>query len=307
MNIRPIEDRDIPEVVGIMLRNWDGVMSQHHSPAVVSRFRGEVTPDWLRRQMAWKRIFVVEDADGIVASGGLADFGDKGKPKYCVSQFFVRPDLHGRGIGGLLMGHILLAARDAGVELLHVPSSRNAVPFYRKAGFSICGEQPDAADEITWMSANIFAIRRFADEDAGHVARLVTDNLLLVNVREYGEGAAKELASFYSPDLIREYARNGEMYVAVEGTRIAGTATLERDRIRNVFVRMDRHGRGIGGALMQRVEEIARDGGLKRLRLQANSAAVEFYRRLGYVRLGEIDERVGSFAIRMIEMEKTPL
>ena len=31
-------------------------------------------------------------------------------------------------------------------------SSRNAVPFYRHAGFVVGQDQPDAAIEITWMT-----------------------------------------------------------------------------------------------------------------------------------------------------------
>jgi len=124
MTIRPINEADIPAVVEMMLLNWDGVMSQHHSPAVVRRFRSEVTPEWLRRQMKWKQIFVL-------------------------------PDLHGRGIGTLLMKHLRETARRSGVTCLHVPSSRNAVSFYQCVGFAVDAAQPDSADEITWMTMSL--------------------------------------------------------------------------------------------------------------------------------------------------------
>ena len=99
MTIRSIREEDIPSVVEMMLLNWDRVMSKHHSAAVVKKFRGEVTPAWLTRQMGWKQIWVVEEAGEIVATGALADFGSPETPKLSVSLFFVRPELHGRGIG----------------------------------------------------------------------------------------------------------------------------------------------------------------------------------------------------------------
>ncbi|OPY68208.1 MAG: hypothetical protein A4E63_02062 [Syntrophorhabdus sp. PtaU1.Bin050] len=48
MVIRSIGSEDIPNVVEIMLLNWDGVMAKRHSPNVGKKFKGEVTPDWPR-------------------------------------------------------------------------------------------------------------------------------------------------------------------------------------------------------------------------------------------------------------------
>lgn len=155
MTIRPIREEDVPTVVDMMHLNWDRVMSAYHSASVVARFRDEVTPNWLRWQMAWKQVFVVEEGGEIIATGALADLGTPDSPKISVSQFFVRPASHGRGIGRQLLQHLVQAARRQGNTRLHVPSSRNAVPFYRASGFTVDAEQPDVADEITWMSMDV--------------------------------------------------------------------------------------------------------------------------------------------------------
>jgi GNAT superfamily N-acetyltransferase len=155
MTIRPIRDEDVRCVIEIMTLNWDGVMAKHHSPEVVKKFRGEITPDWLKRQMGWKQVLVVEEGGEIVATGALANFGSPDNPRHSISQFFVRPDHHGRGIGTLLMRHLIGRARASGIRDLHVPSSRNAVSFYQKAGFVVDAAQPDLDDEITWMTKNI--------------------------------------------------------------------------------------------------------------------------------------------------------
>lgn len=100
-------------------------------------------------------ISVVEEAGGIVATGALADLGTPGSPMPSASQFFVRPDLHGRGIGTFLMKHLREIARTSGVTCLRVPSSRNAISFYRSTRFTVDVAQPDSADEITWMTMNL--------------------------------------------------------------------------------------------------------------------------------------------------------
>ncbi len=151
MNVRRIEEADIPAVVDLIHRNWDEVLSKHHSAHVVARFRGEVTPDTMRQQMSWKEVYVVESDGAIVATGALANFGVGDAPKHSVSNLFVRPGLHGRRIGSALMHRLFGSARSSGIAVLHVPSSRNAIAFYQRFGFVQDALQPDATDEITWM------------------------------------------------------------------------------------------------------------------------------------------------------------
>ena len=46
-------------------------------------------------------------------------------------------------------------AKETGALELHVPSSRNAVGFYEKMGFSVDNVQQDIQDEITWMTKTL--------------------------------------------------------------------------------------------------------------------------------------------------------
>jgi GNAT superfamily N-acetyltransferase len=113
------------------------------------------------------------------------------------------------------------------------------------------------------------------------------------------------LARFYSPKLLLEYAQNGNLYVAVEHSTIIGTAALDQDRVRNVFVRIDHHQQGIGKILMQHIEDIARQHGKIRLSLRASVSAVVFYQKLGFAIVEEIEERIGDAVIKVVEMAKT--
>lgn len=147
-------------------------------------------------------------------------------------------------------------------------------------------------------------VRQCEVGDVRDVSRIIINNLMVINVIDYGKFAAVQLARFYTPALVLDYARHGEMYVAVERNQIVGTATLEDNRVRNVFVHIGRHRRGIGRILMQHIEEMARQRGKKGPILHANISAVDFYRKHGYEQVGEVEERIGDARIKMISMQK---
>ena len=122
MVIRPIEETDLDAVERIILRNWDEVLPDYHSAAVVAKFRGRVSVDSLRDQMAWKRIFVAEIDGAIIATGSFANFGSTEEPKYSISNVFVCPEFQRRGVGGKVLGFLCELARGQGITSLYVPS-----------------------------------------------------------------------------------------------------------------------------------------------------------------------------------------
>ncbi len=151
---------------------------------------------------------------------------------------------------------------------------------------------------------NAIVIRRFEVREAEVVSRLIVDNLLQVNVYDYGEATVRQLARFYTPEFVMDYAQAGEMVVALEGQSLVGTATLQQEWVRNVFVRVGWHRRGIGRRLMHYIEEAARRQALPRLLLRANLAAVDFYHKLGFTSVEIKEESVGEALLRTMLMEK---
>jgi predicted GNAT family N-acyltransferase len=63
-------------------------------------------------------------------------------------------------------------------------------------------------------------------------------------------------------------------------------------KMRQVAVAADRQGKGIGRAMVERSEEIAREHGFTEMVLHARETAVPFYEALGYDRVGERFEEV---------------
>lgn len=93
-------------------------------------------------------------------------------------------------------------------------------------------------------------------------------------------------------DVRRKLAVQPEMFlVAVAAGEVVGTVMAgydgHRGWINYLVVASDCRGRGIGRGLMEEAERLLRGLGCPKINLQVragNTAAVEFYRRLGYAR-----------------------
>jgi putative acetyltransferase len=126
-------------------------------------------------------------------------------------------------------------------------------------------------------------------------------------------------AAHYSPDVIDTWAaapppatmpllvRAGGGIVAEEEGAVLGYAVLDADtgEIDAVFVEPSSQGCGIGQALLQTLETMARDRALDVLFLSASLNAVAFYRRAGFRVLRErLYPHRSGIAIRAMLMEK---
>src|SRR5215204_1859014 len=89
-----------------------------------------------------------------------------------------------------------------------------------------------------------------------------------------------------------ETERNNMHMAAYEDDQMLGCCMLveedpETVRLRQMAVVNDVQGKGIGRALMQFAENLARDRGYKRITMHARKNAIGFYERLGYRKKGE--------------------
>ncbi|NLE37624.1 MAG: GNAT family N-acetyltransferase [Pirellulaceae bacterium] len=64
-------------------------------------------------------------------------------------------------------------------------------------------------------------------------------------------------------------------------------------RMRQLIVRPDRQGQGVGTALIERAETVAREAACTRMVLHARATAIALYKRLGYRDVGEPFIEVG--------------
>lgn len=137
-------------------------------------------------------------------------------------------------------------------------------------------------------------IRRALDSDAEAVSQLIVQTLRLSNAQDYPSAVIDRVAANFDAAGVRGLMASRQVFVALDGARVVGTASLAGDVVRSVFVLPERQGRGVGKALMRHVEGIARAGGMQQLRVPASLTAVPFYSTLGYAVVREVvdgDER----------------
>jgi ribosomal protein S18 acetylase RimI-like enzyme len=145
-------------------------------------------------------------------------------------------------------------------------------------------------------------IRLIEERDLERVSALIQNTLLVSNLADYDLEIVGNLQGSFSPDRLRSLSRKRSIYVFVQAGLLLGTIGLEGDKVYNFFVSPDRQGSGIGSELLDYVENRARAQGQRKLNVDSSLTAVAFYRKRGYRRTGEQNNR--SFG-RTVTMEKT--
>lgn len=152
MVIRLADENDIGSIKELLDRNFDEIISNYHTVSIVNKFKEHNSIDNLKTQLTWKKVYVADDKGRIVGTGAFANFGTESEPKYSVSNLYVLPELHRKGIGKQIMKVLLTDAEENNAHTFHVPSTRNGIRFYENSGFKVDDIQPDTGDEITWMT-----------------------------------------------------------------------------------------------------------------------------------------------------------
>ena len=94
-----------------------------------------------------------------------------------------------------------------------------------------------------------------------------------------------------------ETEKDNLLMAAYEDDHLLGCCMLvEEDpqtvRLRQMAVINDLQGKGIGSALMNFAENLARDRGYKRITMHARKNALGFYEKMGYKQVGEEFEEI---------------
>ncbi len=127
-------------------------------------------------------------------------------------------------------------------------------------------------------------IRRAVEADAAEIEHIFSSSIRDLAKDHYNALQIESWAGGFSIEQALERVRSGGTYVAEFDGAIAGFATihLESGDVEMVYVSPEYAHRGIGGALMRFVEELARGAGVERLHLRGSLNAVPFYEHMGY-------------------------
>ncbi|MGV3529690.1 MAG: GNAT family N-acetyltransferase [Flavisolibacter sp.] len=101
----------------------------------------------------------------------------------------------------------------------------------------------------------------------------------------------KPLGLHFDSDELESEKKNLHI-AAFEDDQMLGCCMLVQEndetvRLRQMAVMNDLQGKGIGRALMQFAENLARDRGYKKISMHARKNAAGFYEKMGYKKVGE--------------------
>jgi len=150
-------------------------------------------------------------------------------------------------------------------------------------------------------TALTFRIRLFEPDDAEALSRLISLTLRTSNAEDYRSDALCRIEAEFSPSRLQMLAKQRQIFVAVKGTAIVGTASVAGNWVQAVFVHPLTQRQGLGRHLMETLESDARARGERWLGLYASVSAVPFYRSLGWrIEREHHSEDIG----RLVEMSK---
>jgi len=160
--------------------------------------------------------------------------------------------------------------------------------------------------EMTTLEA--VSIRRGREEDAPELARLFHASVREIAAQHYS-GEQVRAWSPTPPDASRFVARvrDGRIFlVATDGAgSILAYGDLEGDgHVDHLYARPDAAGMGVAALVYERLEQVARDGGMKRLYVEASEPASRFFARRGWRIIERNDFELAGVPIHNFRMEK---
>ena len=126
-------------------------------------------------------------------------------------------------------------------------------------------------------------IRRATLNDADAISDVIIETVREINSKDYSSVVINEVTSNFTQSRIIEKMKIRQVFVATtQQKEIIGTASLENNMVRSVFVLPDWQRSNIGLMLMNCLEKIAKKQNIHCLTVSSSIAAENFYQKLGY-------------------------
>lgn len=134
-------------------------------------------------------------------------------------------------------------------------------------------------------------IKDYDNQYAEEISRIIIQNLLEINSKDYSLEFIKKSAEEFSPEEIKKtFPKRTKVFVSLENDKVVGTTGLDKSFYNNdgeywilsVFVDISHHNQGIGRMLINKIEQFAKTISAKRLVIPASITGCEFYHKLGY-------------------------
>jgi len=136
-------------------------------------------------------------------------------------------------------------------------------------------------------------IRKPRIEEAERIVALQIDTSRRVNGKDYPPEVIEAWVAHRRVDHMQWLINNGQCLVCVNGSDLLGVGIIRDNEIRGLFVSPDHQSRGVGSALLDRMESLARAVGLISMRTDLTVTAIGFYKSKGYEEIERKQQTIG--------------
>lgn len=139
-------------------------------------------------------------------------------------------------------------------------------------------------------------LREIKPEDVPMVGKLSRETITTSYAKAYPPRAIEFFLKYHSDNAVLRRINDGVIVAAEMDGEIVGTGSLVESEITGVFVRPGLQGRNIGRLIMDRLESLAREKGIRRIELSVSLVSKGFYEKRGYkiTRAASIDVGEGQ-------------
>lgn len=156
---------------------------------------------------------------------------------------------------------------------------------------------------------NNFKIRNYKRDDIQDVFLLVSKTFKKYNFKEGTRVGVRDYINFYKhykknkDEILKSFKKTNIFLVLVNSSNneIIGMIRGKKNRITNLFVNGEYHGKGYGKMLIKKFEKIAKKEKSKEINIRSSLHGVKFYEKMGYKIIAPITTMHGIYVRPMIK------
>lgn len=132
--VRRYEDGDVEPIVALIRRNFLEVNVKDYGEKAMNALAKSHDVDWFKSVAAHSHVYVFCVDKEIVGVGSISSYWGS-KTESILLTIFVKPELHGQGIGRFIIQTLEQDELFLRAERIEIPASITAVGFYKKQGY----------------------------------------------------------------------------------------------------------------------------------------------------------------------------
>ncbi|MEL6412211.1 MAG: GNAT family N-acetyltransferase, partial [Pseudomonadota bacterium] len=112
--------------------------------------------------------------------------------------------------------------------------------------------------------------------------QLIRRTIRASNSKDYDQKSIKLLCEIFEPEPVAQRIENEHFLLCLAGGELVGTVGLKGDFLRSIFVEPVHQVKGLGKAMVARIEEEARRRAMAEIMVHSSLTAQDFYAALSY-------------------------